>query len=66
MIKLFVEDDGIGFAPDKLETGDHLGLVGMRERAEMLRGRLSIESSAGSGTSIIVEVPYDDPYPDRR
>jgi signal transduction histidine kinase len=61
-LKLFVEDDGIGFAPDHLENDDRLGLVGMRERAEMFGGSLSIESSPGSGTSINVEVPDADSY----
>ena len=39
-------------------------MVGMRERAEMFGGALTIESSPGKGTSIIVEVPvgHSDPY----
>jgi signal transduction histidine kinase len=60
-IKLFIEDDGIGFAPDQVEVNDQLGLVGMRERAEMFGGNLTIESSSGNGTSIIVEVPDAGP-----
>jgi PAS domain S-box-containing protein len=56
-VKLFVEDDGIGFDPDLLETNQRLGLVGMRERAEMIGGTLTIESYPGKGTSIIVEAP---------
>jgi len=52
-----VEDDGRGF-DSAGKTGDgHLGLVGMRERAELLDGRLTIESSPESGTSIYVEIP---------
>jgi signal transduction histidine kinase len=52
-----VEDDGQGF--DSAQTiGDrHLGLVGMRERAELLGGRLTIESAPGRGTSIHVQIP---------
>jgi signal transduction histidine kinase len=61
-VKLFVEDDGVGFAPDESKDGEQLGLVGMRERAEMFGGSLSIESSPGNGTAIIVEVPYADPH----
>lgn len=56
-VRLFVEDDGIGFDPDLPEYKDRLGLVGMLERAEMFGGSLTIESSPGKGTSIIVEVP---------
>lgn len=56
-VRLFVEDDGVGFSLDTIEQKDRLGLVGIRERAEMLGGRLTIESGPGKGTSIIVEVP---------
>jgi signal transduction histidine kinase len=56
-VKVFIEDDGIGFTPDWEIINDRMGLVGMRERCEMFGGSLTIESSAGLGTSIIVEVP---------
>jgi signal transduction histidine kinase len=56
-VKLFIEDDGVGFLPKVYDGGERLGLVGMQERAEMLGGSLSIESMPGMGTSIIVEVP---------
>ena len=64
-VKVFVEDDGVGFSPDLAEREGRLGLVGMRERAEMLGGSLTIESTPGMGTSIIVEVPDVYSYPDR-
>ena len=34
-----------------------LGLVGMKERVGLLGGRLAIESTEGSGTTIVAEVP---------
>jgi PAS domain S-box-containing protein len=64
-VKVFVEDNGIGFSPEQTEQEGRLGLVGIRERAEMLGGRLTIESVPGAGTSIIVEVPDVHSYPDR-
>jgi len=55
-----IEDDGRGFDPAG-KTGDgHLGLVGMRERAELLDGKLTIESSPESGTSVYVEIPLKE------
>ena len=52
-----VEDDGQGFELTQ-EMGDrHLGLVGMRERAELLGGQLTIESAPGRGTSVHVQIP---------
>ena len=65
-VKVFVEDNGIGLAPDLIEQNDRMGLVGMRERAEMLGGSLTFESSIGKGTAVIVEVPDGDTGSDRR
>jgi signal transduction histidine kinase len=38
--------------------GRSLGLVGMRDRAELLQGKLRIRSSAGHGTQVILSIPY--------
>ena len=54
-IKAVIEDDGSGFDP--AESGDGIGLVGMRERIELLDGTLTVESSATSGTTVAAEVP---------
>ncbi len=58
-----VEDDGCGFDAEGLMSGppgEHsLGLHGMRERAELVGGRLTVESSPGQGTSVFVEVPLE-------
>ena len=52
-----IEDDGQGFDPDKTREGG-LGLVGMRERAELHEGRLRIESApGGEGATLVIEVP---------
>ncbi len=50
-----VEDDGQGFDP--ASSGGGLGLVGMRERVALLGGRLTVEASAGAGTTVAAEVP---------
>jgi PAS domain S-box-containing protein len=60
-----VEDDGLGFDPVMAMQRDRLGLPGMRERAEMLGGTLELESSAGTGTTLFVEMPYVHSDPDR-
>jgi len=51
-----VEDDGKGLAPVDL-TGGRLGVAGMRERAELLGGKMTIESTPGSGTSFYIQIP---------
>jgi signal transduction histidine kinase len=52
-----VEDNGVGFDVQTVVERDRLGLLGMRERAEVLGGALAIESAPGAGTTIYVEVP---------
>jgi len=51
-IKLVITDDGCGFDPNALDGNNKYGLRGMRERAEMIGGNLSIESQMGRGTTI--------------
>lgn len=65
VVVLTVEDNGIGFNPNQPVNEARLGLFGMRERVEMLSGKLIIESAPGKGTMISVEVPYGDTHPDR-
>jgi len=55
-VRAVIEDDGVGFTPGRVR--EHaLGLVGMRERAQLLGGRLEVESAPGAGTTIVVEIP---------
>ncbi len=49
-----IEDDGRGITE---AAGDGLGLLGMRERIALVDGRLEVESSPGSGTTLSFEVP---------
>jgi len=54
-----VMDNGVGMDPAASEIGKdgHFGLLGMRERAERIRGRLTIAGSPVSGTTITLVVP---------
>lgn len=64
-LRVMVEDDGVGFDPDRVVGGNHFGLLGMKERAEALGGKLTVESTRGAGTTIVVEVPIDNSNSDR-
>ncbi len=56
-MQITIEDNGIGFEPENLDGTRNLGLVGMRERLELLGGSLHIESSPGRGTAISARIP---------
>jgi signal transduction histidine kinase len=69
MVSLSVDDDGQGFDPDTLDqqqTGEPdarkagIGLAGMRERVELLGGRLTISSHPGRGTHLHVQIPSEE------
>lgn len=56
-VRMLVEDDGRGFdrGAENFQAG--LGLASMRERVELVRGKLGVDGRQGSGTRIEVEVP---------
>lgn len=60
LIKIVVKDNGLGFNVKKVsEQGsrESFGLVGMRERVELLEGRMEIESAENQGTTIVIHIP---------
>jgi signal transduction histidine kinase len=63
-----IRDNGVGIASAVLARGrrdGHFGLIGMRERAERVGGALSIDSSAGKGTDVILTFPAPLAYAER-
>jgi signal transduction histidine kinase len=56
-----IEDDGQGFDARAWRArclrGDHLGLLGIEERAALFGGSLRVESAPGSGTGLFIEIP---------
>jgi two-component system NarL family sensor kinase len=63
-----VEDDGEGFEPDEIPGGEStdgedggpaagVGLRSMRERTELLGGRMEVSSKPGGGTAVEVRIP---------
>jgi len=59
MVTLSISDDGIGFDPRAaaLSRSGSLGLISMRERAEMLGGALIVRSQPGDETVLIAQIP---------
>jgi len=54
---LQIEDNGVGILPQQLRGRGSFGLVGMRERIELLGGALDIQGNPGHGTTIRVSIP---------
>jgi len=57
MLRIEVRDAGIGFHSSSVTTGNTGGLSGMRERATMLGGELTLDSVPGTGTLLTAELP---------
>jgi len=61
LLRLEVQDDGVGFDVSKVEASydqrASLGMVNLRERAEMVNGVLRIDSVPGKGTRVAVTIP---------
>jgi two-component system NarL family sensor kinase len=58
-LSLSIVDDGRGFSVTGVRRGDGQGVIGMRERARLLGGRLQISSSPGKGTHVTTRVPLE-------
>ena len=56
-LSALIEDNGCGFEPIAMGPGQGMGLIGMRERAELVEGTLVVESADGSGARVRLEVP---------
>ncbi|WP_019915050.1 sensor histidine kinase [Paenibacillus sp. HW567] len=60
LIKIVIKDNGLGFNVKKVSeqaNRESFGLVGMRERVELLEGRMEILSAENQGTTIVVHIP---------
>jgi signal transduction histidine kinase len=61
-IRMTVKDDGKSFNVERAllsKDGKHLGLLGMRERIEMVGGAFAVESAPGTGTTITARIPLN-------
>ncbi len=65
-IQLTIRDNGRGFEPSKAAINGHYGVAGMRERAGVIGGRLTVESEPLEGTTIQLAVPLKQHTPRRR
>lgn len=59
-VTLIVQDNGCGFSPTAPRKRQSLGLMGLRERAELLGGRVAIDSAPGHGTCVEAHIPLPE------
>ena len=64
-VQLVISDDGIGFDPRQKpnDGGRHFGINMMRERLEMVGGRLEVRSEPGQGTKVLASIPRPGAVP---
>jgi two-component system nitrate/nitrite sensor histidine kinase NarX len=58
-VEVCIDDDGVGLKPSQAAAQFHYGLAIMRERAQGLRGDLSLTDRPGGGTRIILRFQAD-------
>ncbi|WP_313892612.1 sensor histidine kinase [Psychrobacillus sp.] len=58
-INIIVKDNGIGFDPNVAKEKS-FGLIGMRERIELLEGTMKVISSPGNGATILFSIPFNE------
>lgn len=55
-VTLVIKDNGCGFDPEHIKE-DSFGLIGMKERVEMIDGTMTIDTQLGQGTRIFIKIP---------
>ncbi len=69
MALLEIEDNGVGFDIEAMnkayDKSSSLGMVNLRERAELVNGLLNLQSTPGKGTNVSVYIPLTDEAADR-
>lgn len=59
-VNLIMEDDGVGFNPQKLDVNAGIGLSNLKARVAKLNGTLHIDSGLGSGTTVSIDIPIEN------
>jgi PAS domain S-box-containing protein len=62
-IRMTIRDDGRGFELERVSRGgrkQRFGLLGMRERVEMVGGNFTLHSAPGKGTTVVVRIPITE------
>ncbi|MBI2275282.1 MAG: PAS domain S-box protein [Bacteroidetes bacterium] len=58
-LDLSIEDDGIGFSPSAVDSGNHYGLLEIRERIYAMNGTFTLVAAPGQGTKLQIQIPLE-------
>ncbi|MFS0688558.1 sensor histidine kinase [Sporosarcina sp. 179-K 8C2 HS] len=58
-MNIVVKDNGVGFDPNQTKDKS-FGIIGMRERVELLKGEMKIMSTIGKGTTVLFRIPLHE------
>ena len=56
-LNIMIEDNGVGFDTNQLDSFEGIGLKGIQTRIEFLNGNVHFDSSVGRGTTVIIDIP---------
>lgn len=59
MLDLSIEDDGIGFSSSAVDSGNHYGLLEIRERIYAMNGTFNLIAAPGQGTKLQIQIPLE-------
>ena len=67
-LAITITDDGVGLqtqqalatTEDRIGAGSRLGMLGMRERVELLNGQITVANASGDGTIILIQIPIEE------
>jgi PAS domain S-box-containing protein len=62
---LEIRDNGKGISDEQIANSNSLGLLGMKERINLLGGRFAIHGQEGKGTTVVVQMPLEGPTTSR-
>ena len=64
ILTLKIQDNGVGFDPDKIKPGEGMGLYHLQERVKQIQGRSWINSAPHAGTTVTFELPiaHEPPF----
>ncbi|QYJ68132.1 tetratricopeptide repeat-containing sensor histidine kinase [Flavobacterium litorale] len=57
VINIIIEDNGVGFDADNVNSVDGMGIASIRKKTEQLGGSFTIDSTTGKGTTILIDLP---------